>query len=144
MLLSFSIGTFLTNYDVTCRKLNMCYYTPLYENERKWTRNKSMETTDTACILFQELVRRAQEVEESQRQKLWGKNSKENKFYHFCTATKSTKIWSNKEDFSIIRTFLHNFRLTDSIWVLYLKGEKKFVIHLETFKMSKRNIKTWT
>ena len=45
MLLSFSIGTILTNYDLTCRKLNTCYYTPLYKNEQKWARNKSMETT---------------------------------------------------------------------------------------------------
>ena len=34
MFLSFSIGTFLTNYDVTCKKLNTCYHTPLYENDK--------------------------------------------------------------------------------------------------------------
>ena len=45
MLLSFSIGTFLTNYDVTCSKLNTRYYTPLYGNNQKWAWNKSMETT---------------------------------------------------------------------------------------------------
>ena len=38
-------GTFLTNYDVKCTKLNMCFYTPLYKNEQKWERNKSTETT---------------------------------------------------------------------------------------------------
>ena len=45
MILSFSIGTFLTNYDVTIRKLNMHLYTPVYKNEQKWGENKSMETT---------------------------------------------------------------------------------------------------
>ena len=34
MLLSISIGTFLTNYDVTNRKLERSYYTPLYENQQ--------------------------------------------------------------------------------------------------------------
>ena len=33
MLLSFSIETFLTNYDVMCGKLNTSYYSPLYKNE---------------------------------------------------------------------------------------------------------------
>ena len=45
MLLSFSIGTFLTNYDVTCRKLKIHYYTPLHKNDTKYEQNKSMETT---------------------------------------------------------------------------------------------------
>ena len=36
---------FLTNYDVICRKLNTCYYTPLLENEQKWAQKKSMEAT---------------------------------------------------------------------------------------------------
>ena len=33
MLLSFFIGTFLTNFDAMFRKLNTCYYTPVYKNE---------------------------------------------------------------------------------------------------------------
>ena len=65
MLLLFSIGTFLTNYDVISRKLKhvlihennqyatqsrenesrvhfLC--TPVYEKEQKWGQSKSMET----------------------------------------------------------------------------------------------------
>ena len=34
MLLSFSIGTFLTKYDVINRKFNTFLYTSLYENEQ--------------------------------------------------------------------------------------------------------------
>ena len=34
MLLSSSIGTFLTNYDVTNINFNMSLFTPLYENEQ--------------------------------------------------------------------------------------------------------------
>ena len=34
MLLSFSIGTFLTNYEVTNRQLYSSQHTPLYKNEQ--------------------------------------------------------------------------------------------------------------
>ena len=51
MLVSFSIGTFLSNYDVKCKKLSTCLYTPLYKNEQKWARNKSMEATLQLVLL---------------------------------------------------------------------------------------------
>ena len=47
MLLLFSIGTFLTNYDVTIRNIRKVQYTPLYKKQLFYWINKSMETTQT-------------------------------------------------------------------------------------------------
>ena len=47
MLLSFSIETFLTNYDVMCKKLKQ---TPLYENEQN-----EGKISQWRLLIFQEI-----------------------------------------------------------------------------------------
>ena len=49
MLLSFSIGTFLTNHDVTCKKLQMYL---IHSSVQKRGQNKSMETSHNKWFVF--------------------------------------------------------------------------------------------
>ena len=53
MLISFSIGTFLTNYDVTCRKLQMSLMHSSVWKRKKRGQNKSLDTT---CVKFQDVT----------------------------------------------------------------------------------------
>ena len=51
MLLSFSIGTFLTNYDVTNRKHYLDLIYSIVRKRTIWEPNKSMETTQGGSTL---------------------------------------------------------------------------------------------
>ena len=44
--LRLNVAPFLTSYDVTYRKINTSYYTPLYENEQNERNNSSR------CLLY--------------------------------------------------------------------------------------------
>ena len=62
MLLSFSIGTFLTNYDVTIRKQWKGLLCFIVRKRTIWGQNKSMETTSLVVKILTLSGRRSSEV----------------------------------------------------------------------------------